>query len=100
MTCVDWKKILLGFAQPSLLNNLNEGLIVAENLLEPEGLTPFETPPCPVSTSMNNAVNEESSISFGNFMISQPGESLSAAHGNNGRSNFIIPVSFDHVNSR
>ena len=29
------------FAQPNLLNNINKGLIIEENLLDPEGLTLF-----------------------------------------------------------
>ena len=77
--------------QPDLINSLRNGLIVAENLHTPEGLTPFLTPGCPDGLTLTSFEEKTSVVTVGGVSVSAAGRELRATHGKKGKAGFIIP---------
>ena len=50
------------WVQPYLINNLRNGLIVAEALLTPEGLSPFITLGCPLDLVLSSFDERSSTV--------------------------------------
>ena len=83
------------WVQPDLINGIRNGLIVAESLQTPEGLTPFLTPACPEDLTLNSFEESTSLVEVGGVQVAATGRELRASHGRKGKAGYIIPATME-----
>ena len=64
-------------------------------MIEPEGLTPFDTPGYPVSLTLSSFEESEALVSIGGVQIKSESEGLIARNGRQGKAGFIISANVD-----
>ena len=80
-----------------MANNMLKDLLIAQSLLMPEGMIPFETPLALVNQSLSDFHNKQSTITINSHMISTSNLETNSSDARGGWSTFTILQTTDHL---